>query len=55
MHPFCRPRLPAGTPDLIAEVLTPPDAVEAVQHVEVVAVDEVDACFQVSTLIWQGC
>lgn len=37
----------AGTPELIAAALQPPDAVEAVQHVDVVAVDEVDACFQV--------
>lgn len=37
----------AGTPELIAAALQPPDAVEAAQHVDVVAVDEVDACFQV--------
>jgi hypothetical protein len=38
----------AGTPELIAAALTPPEAVEVVQHLEGLAVDEVDACFQVS-------
>ncbi|KAL4447639.1 hypothetical protein ABPG75_004858 [Micractinium tetrahymenae] len=35
-----------GTPELIAAALAEPEAVEAVQHAAVLAVDEVDACFQ---------
>ncbi|KAL4428688.1 hypothetical protein ABPG77_009794 [Micractinium sp. CCAP 211/92] len=37
---------PAGTPELIAEALAEPEALEVVQHTGVLAVDEVDACFQ---------
>lgn len=36
-----------GTPELLAAALAPPEGVEAVQHADVVCVDEVDACFQV--------
>ncbi|KAI3429427.1 hypothetical protein D9Q98_005521 [Chlorella vulgaris] len=36
-----------GTPELIAEALSAPEAMEGLAgHLEVVAVDEVDACFQ---------
>lgn len=48
----CLPHLQcaAGTPELIAAALSGPEAVEVTQHLFVVAVDEVDACFQVRRL-----